>query len=218
MITEMVMFVMQENLCEVSLKTWEPCRWRRRRARHSMRTRTCPRHQGVPESTMCTEHLTARTHTRIFCRAHLTRMWLKIVSVARVSKSFHLQPCLFWVSRLVRFLRFSLHKLVLWRDCPHHPHHWLESKDPLVPLRSGVECLAIWPIRLQAQVMSPSSASMSVTSTRRSTSPTATGISRTIIARQSLPPPRISMYFDIPELQAAASTQQQQAEFPLCRN
>ena len=53
---------------------------------------------------------------------------------------------------------------------------------------------------------------------RRSISSTATGISRTITTRQSWPPQRILMYLDIPELQAAASTQQQQAEFPPCRN
>ena len=41
-----------------------------------------------------------------------------------------------------------------------------------VPLHCEVECLAIWPIRLQTQVMSPNSASMSVASTHRSTSPT----------------------------------------------
>ena len=80
------------------------------------------------------------------------------------------------------------------------------------------ECLAIWPIRLQTQVMSPSSASMSATSTRRSTSPTATGISRTTTTRQSLPPPRILMYLNTQDRQEAASTQPQRAEFPPCRN
>ena len=86
-----------------------------------------------------------------------------------------------------------------------------------MPLRRGVECLAIWPIRSQELVMSPSFALMSVTSTRRSTSPTATGISLTITTRQS-PPLRILVYLDILDLQAAASTQQQQAGFPPCRN
>ena len=76
----------------------------------------------------------------------------------------------------------------------------------------------VWPsgkIRLQTQVMSSSSASMSVTNTRRSTSPTATRISRTSATQQS-PPLRIFMHLDILELQAAASMQQQQARFPLC--
>ena len=34
------------------------------------------------------------------------------------------------MSHFVRSLRFSLHQLVLWRDLPHHLHHWLESEEP----------------------------------------------------------------------------------------
>ena len=42
------------------------------------------------------------------------------------------------------------------------------SKTPVL-LRSGVDRLATWPIRLQTQAMSPSSAPTSAASTRRST-------------------------------------------------
>ena len=62
--------------------------------------------------------------------------------------------------------------------------------------------------------MSPSYASMSVASTRRSTFRPETLISRSSTTRRS-PLPRTSIYLDITEHQATASTRQQ-AEFPLC--
>ena len=64
---------------------------------------------------------------------------------------------------------------------------------------------SVWPSGQSdhRQVESPSSASMSVTSTRRSTSPAATGISRTITTQLS-PQLRILIHLDTPELQAAA--------------
>ena len=45
---------------------------------------------------------------------------------------------------------------------------WNQIKPP-VQLRLGMDCLAIWLVRTQTQVMSPSSASMSLASARRST-------------------------------------------------
>ena len=74
------------------------------------------------------------------------------------------------------------------------------------------ECLATWPIRSQTQVRSPSSASMSLTRTRRSNTLPGTGMSRTSTTQRS-PPLRFLIYLDIPELTAAASIQQQQAGF-----
>ena len=65
--------------------------------------------------------------------------------------------------------------------------------------------LPIWPIRLQTQVTSPSSASTSVASTRRSTFPPEISFSSKSTTRQSLLP-RTSTYLDIPEPQAAAGT------------
>ena len=86
-----------------------------------------------------------------------------------------------WMFFRPRSSNFSHHLL------PHR-RHWLEFDWTLVQLRSGVDLLAIWPIRSQTQVMSQSSvstrkssfqlendatsqssASMSVASTRRST-------------------------------------------------
>ena len=107
--------------------------------------------------------------------------------------------------------------LVLCHDPQPRQPLWLEPEVSHETLLDGVECLAELPIRLQTQVVSPSSVSMPTTSTRPSTSPTATGISRTRTTPQS-PPLRILIDLDIPELQAAASTQQQQAWFPPCRN
>ena len=43
-------------------------------------------------------------------------------------------------------------------DLQPRPHRWLEPEVPSALQLHGVECLAIWPIRLQTQVMSPSSA------------------------------------------------------------
>ena len=90
---------------------------------------------------------------------------------------------------------------------------WNQTK----PVRDSALGWAVWPSgRLQTQVVSQRSASMSVASTRRSTFRPETWVSSKSTTRQS-PLPRTSIFLDIPEHQAAASTRRQ-AQFTLCGN
>ena len=73
----------------------------------------------------------------------------------------------------------------------------------VTPLGDGPS--VIWPIRSQTQVMSPSSASMSVASICRTTFRTETLVSSRRTTRRS-PLPRTLTYFNIPEHEAAASS------------
>ena len=82
-----------------------------------------------------------------------------------------------------------------------------QSETPVL-LRSGVDRLAIWPIRLQTQVMSPSSASMSVASRRRSTFRPETWVSRKSTTRRS-PLPRTLIYLHILLRHSRASSSSQ---------
>ena len=65
----------------------------------------------------------------------------------------------------------------LFTYCLTDATDWNQIKT-LCSFRSGMDCLAIWPVRSQTQGMSPSSASMSVASTRRSTFRPETSVSR----------------------------------------
>ena len=90
---------------------------------------------------------------------------------------------------------------------------WNQTK----PVRDSALGWAVWPSgRLQTQVVSQRSASMSVASTRRSTFRPETWVSSKSTTRQS-PLPRTSIFLHIPEHQAAATTRRQ-ALFPLCGN
>ena len=66
----------------------------------------------------------------------------------------------------------------------------------------GMDCLAIWQVRSQTQVMSPSSASVSVASIRRSIFRPETSVSRSSSTLRS-PLLRTLIYLNIPEHQAA---------------
>ena len=81
-------------------------------------------------------------------------------------------------------------------------------------LCSRMNLPAICPIRSQTQIMSRISASRLVASTRRSTFRSETWVSYRSTTRQSSLP-KILIYLNIPEHQAAVSIQQQ-AQFPLC--
>ena len=100
--------------------------------------------------------------------------------------------------------------------CCHLLRCRLESDQTRVQLRSEMDCLATWPVGSQTQVMSPSSASTLIASTRRSTFHPETCISRQSTTRRS-PRLRTFICLDFLGLQAAASIRQQ-AGFPLCRN
>ena len=77
------------------------------------------RNRGVHTTPHCT-HAFAYTSLEHFMRD----VWLKGKTILCVcAKSFHLQSCVFWVFRLVRSLRFSLHQPVLSPDLPHQLHH-----------------------------------------------------------------------------------------------
>ena len=82
-----------------------------------------------------------------------------------------------------------------------------QSETPVL-LRSGVDSLATRSIRLQTQVMSPSSASMSIASTRRSTFRPETCVSRKRKTRQS-PLPRTLIYLHILLRHSGASSRSQ---------
>ena len=117
------------------------------------------------ENAQTTPHL---THTRaLFLAAHartpdvITRLAQGLDDLFGCFNSHSLVMSLL----NVRFLRLSRHLLP---HCLTDATDWNQIRPP-VQLRSGVDRLAIWPIRSQTQVMSPSSASMSVASTRRST-------------------------------------------------
>ena len=137
-----------------------------------------------------------RTHAR--ARHIWSHAWLKGLTVLCVSRQV--------ISSLVMSLLNvpSTPFPPIFSSPSTHRRHWLEDR------------LAIWPIRVQTQVLSPSSASVSVASTRRSTFRPETGVSSNSTTRQS-PLRRTSIYLDIREHQAAASTRQQ-ALFPLRSN
>ena len=147
---------------------------------------------------MCRSHLTIRTHAHMFSLRATLRTnssnapALRCLSHSVSPKSSH--PCTMSLLGIPEFSAF--------------PPFFSSSTTTLTETRlnpcatpPGVDRLAIWPIWLQTQIMSPSCASMSVASTWR-------------VTRQS-PPPRTSICFNIPEHRETASIRQQ-AQFPLC--
>ena len=171
------------------------------------RVQTVATAMNATERVQITPH---HTHTRaLFLAARTTcdlHVWLKVLTSLCVS------------GKVISSLVMSL------LNVPSTPFPPVFSPSTTTPtpltgtrlnrvrLRSGVDRLAIWPIRLQTQVTSPRSAS--VASTRRSTFRPEIWVFSNSTTRQS-PLSMTSIYLNIAEHHAAASTQQQ-VQFPLC--
>ena len=166
-------------------------------------------------ATVCVQITHHLTHTRaLFLAAHAT-------CVTRLAQGADDSLCV-WKSHFIIghvFVECSFDPVSSYLVIAYYhtdTTDWNQTK-PVRDSTLPVERLVIWPIRLQTQVLSPSSASMSVASTRRSTFRPETWFSSKSTTRRPSLLPRTSIYLDILEHQAAASTRQQ-AQFPLCWN
>ena len=176
---------------------------------------------------MCPHYTSPDAHTRkhffLLSVSHFTRAhsaWLKLFKGHLFCVHFHLVP---WCCCRA-FLVVLSHK-----SYPHLPAHCPDLQRPYRPREeaaektlvhppAGVGYLAEWQTQLQTQVMSTTSPTSSGTwtrSTRRSTSLTATTISRASTTPPWCLPQKIQKVCRIQEHPAAAS-KQQLAAFPQC--
>ena len=97
------------------------------------------------------QHHTARAHMHTFLSAHFTR------DHTCGSRHFACLKSHFVIGHV--FAEHSFNPVSSYFSSP------TTSLTPPTTTRSGMDCLALWPVRSQTQVMSPSSASLSVAST-----------------------------------------------------
>ena len=140
----------------------------------TLSTRFRSRQAMKRSSSWCVQTTPHRTHTRaLFLDAHARTpdVIARLAQAQGLDASFVCLKSHFMIGHVFVECSFdpvSSYCLIDATYCLTDATDWNQSEPP-VQLRSGVDRLAIWQIRSKTQVLSPSSASMSVASTRRST-------------------------------------------------